>query len=205
MSKKEATNICLLSCLENSAVYQEVLLMPFLRERLPIGKFQQDNTPCHTSKATRRFFKANKIKVLKTAPESPDLNLIDNLWHQMKHFIQTTNPETKRKSCKASSHSRSTLTPERCYRYIEHLKKVMPTVIEVRGEGTGYSVYFCTMPVLFISSLLLCAIKKAGMMVKLHAQEVRLHPRFSSDVSYEQRDLDVYYINTDNESRKDMY
>ena len=75
ISKKGAMNICLLGCSVNSAVYQEVLrthLLPFLREWLPNGRFQQDNAPCHTSKATQRFFQANRIKVLKTSPESLD-------------------------------------------------------------------------------------------------------------------------------------
>ena len=58
ISKKGTTNICLLGCSMNSAVYQEVLrthLLPLLRERLPNGRFRQDNAPCHTSKATQVF------------------------------------------------------------------------------------------------------------------------------------------------------
>ena len=90
ISKNGTTNICLLVCSVNSAVYLEVLrthLLPFLCEWLPNGRFQQDNAPCYTSKATQRFFQANKIKVLMTLPESPDLHSIKNLWHKMKHFI----------------------------------------------------------------------------------------------------------------------
>ena len=93
ISKKGATNIFLLSCSVNSTVYQEGLhmhLLPFLCKRLPNGRFQQDNAPCHTSKATQRFYKTNKVKVLKTPPESPDLNPIRTLLHEMKHFILTT-------------------------------------------------------------------------------------------------------------------
>ena len=142
ISKKGATNICLLGCSVNSAVYQEVLrthLLPFLHERLPNGRFKQDNAPCHTSKATHKFFQANRIKVLKTPPESPDLNPIENLWHEMKHFIRTTaKPRNKEELLQGIQSFWATVTPEKCCRFIEHLRKVMPKVIEVNGEATGY-------------------------------------------------------------------
>ena len=99
ISKKGATNICILNCSVNSAVYQEVLrthLLPFLRDRLPNGIFQQDNAPCHTARATRDFFERHNISLLKTPPESPDLNPIENLWHELKNFIRSiAKPTTK--------------------------------------------------------------------------------------------------------------
>lgn len=55
ISKKGATNFCLLNGSLNSAAYQEVLrtqLLPFLRNHLPDGNFQQDIAPCHTTKHT---------------------------------------------------------------------------------------------------------------------------------------------------------
>ena len=58
ISKKGATNICLIDRPVNSALYQVVLhthLLPFLRERLLNGKLQQDNAPCHVSKAIHEF------------------------------------------------------------------------------------------------------------------------------------------------------
>ena len=75
ISRKGATNICLLNKSMNSAVYQVVLqshLVPFLQEHLPDGSLQQDNAPCHVSKATQKFLKDNNIPLFKTPPESPD-------------------------------------------------------------------------------------------------------------------------------------
>ena len=31
-----------------------------------------------------------------------------------------------------------TVTPEKCSKYINHLRKVIPRVLEVNGEATGY-------------------------------------------------------------------
>ena len=142
ISKKGATNICILNCSVNSAVYQEVLrthLLPFLRDRLPNGIFQQDNTPCHTARATRDFFKKHNILLLKTPPESPDLNPIENLWHELKNFIRSiAKPTTKEELLHAIQSFWATVMSEKCCRYIEHLKKVIPKVIEVNGEAAGY-------------------------------------------------------------------
>jgi transposase len=42
--------------------------------------FQQDNDPKHTSKLAKRFFEEKNIELLPWAPQSPDLNPIENLW-----------------------------------------------------------------------------------------------------------------------------
>ena len=44
----------------------------------------QDNDPKHTSRAAQRFFSEKGSNWWRTAPESPDANPIENLWHEMK-------------------------------------------------------------------------------------------------------------------------
>ena len=142
ISRKGATNICLLNTSVDSAVYQEVLrthLIPFLERSLPNGQFQQDNAPCHKSLSTRRFIEKSNIRLLVTPPESPDLNPIENLWHEMKHFLRTTaKPRTKEELLSGIQQFWATVTPAKCCKYIDHLRKVIPKVIEVKGEATGY-------------------------------------------------------------------
>ena len=58
--------------------------------------FMQDNDPKHTSKRAHAFFADNAIEWLKTPPESPDLNPIENLWHELKEYIRRqVKPKTK--------------------------------------------------------------------------------------------------------------
>ena len=142
ISQKGVTNRCILGCSVNSTVYQEVLrmhLLPFLCEQIPNSRFQQDSSPCHTSKATQRFCQAIRNNVLKTPPESLDLNPIENLWHEMKHFSRTAAKHRNKEELLQGIQSFwATVTLEKRCRYREQLKKIVPNVIEVNGEATGY-------------------------------------------------------------------
>ncbi len=53
---------------------------------------QQDNDPKHTSKSTSEWLKKNKMKVLEWPNQSPDLNQIEMLWHDLKQSIHAWKP-----------------------------------------------------------------------------------------------------------------
>lgn len=68
----------------NSEKYVEVLnsALPQIKKEFENEEFifQQDGAPYHTSFFTKNFFVKNNILVLEWAVQSPDMNIIENLW-----------------------------------------------------------------------------------------------------------------------------
>ena len=119
-------------------LYVEILektLLPFLHEVFPHGhRFMQDNDPKHTSRRAQAFFED-----WKTPPESPDANPIENLWHELKEFIRReVKPQTKDQLVQGIVDFWRTVDRNKCIKYIRHLRKVIPKIIEVEGAATGY-------------------------------------------------------------------
>ena len=101
-------------------------LLPFVREVFTSNhRFMQDNDPKHTSGYAQQFLEDHDINWWKTPAESPDLNPIENLWHELKEFIRReTKPKTKEELVTGIINFWDTVRVEKCTKYINHLKKL---------------------------------------------------------------------------------
>ena len=145
ISRKGATRVCIFEGIMVSSLYCEILrktLLPFINEKFHppcVHRLMQDNDPKHTSRETQNFFARQNVNWWRTPPESPDKNPIENLWHELKEYNRREiKPRNKDELIEGILRFWDTVDVRKCCRYINHLKKVLPKAIEVRGEPTGY-------------------------------------------------------------------
>ena len=127
-------------------LYIEILeqtLLPFLYDKFGDGnyRFMQDNDPKHVHVAylTQAWLQENEVNWWLTPPESPDINPIENMWHELKEYIRReAKPHTKDELVAAIVSFWNTVDVAKCKKYIQHLKKVVPKVIALEGGPTGY-------------------------------------------------------------------
>ena len=127
----------------NSQVYsyilQENIRLSVLQLKLNRSwVMQQDNDPKHRSKSTTQWLQQKKIPLLEWPSQSPDLNPIEMLMHDLKRAVHTRHtkniPELKQ-FCKEEW---SRIPPDRCAGLIHNYRKRLAEVIAAKGGSTSY-------------------------------------------------------------------
>jgi len=90
--------------------------------------FVQDNAPCHSSRETKEWLRHQRINPISWPPNSPDMNIIENVWGELKRAVQRRDSEIKNKD------TLWTVLQEEFYNikpeYIRSLYKSMPRRIK---------------------------------------------------------------------------
>ncbi|KAK3570654.1 hypothetical protein QTP86_024551 [Hemibagrus guttatus] len=82
-----------------------------------LASVKQDNDPKHTRKSTSEWLKKNKMRTLEWPSQSPDLNPIEMLWHDLKKVVHARKPSNvaELQFCKDEW---AKIPPQRCNRLI---------------------------------------------------------------------------------------
>lgn len=125
------------------AVYTAVLdeALPLSLEKLGLNRqfmLQQDNDPKHTSKVAQEYFKRKRISVLEWAPQSPDMNPIENLWSIFKRQLPRYNRLSKQECFNTIKSAWNAIDPELTKSLVESMPRRLQAVIDAKGGPTKY-------------------------------------------------------------------
>ena len=133
ISKKGATAACIFEGIMTAPVYCDILertFLPFIQEKFPPPnsyRFMQDNDPKHTSHVAKEVFASKNINWWCTPLESPDMNPIETLWHELKEYIRyNVNPTNINQLVEGIFQFWDAVDAHKCCKYIDHLKKFYP-------------------------------------------------------------------------------
>ena len=129
----------------NSDNYFEVLnewLWPVVARHFANRRwiFQEDNSPCYVSLHSNHLKQENKVNTLPWPAQSPDINIIENVWEVLKHRVQRWTNEIRN----ASDLERvvQDIWSGLLFHYIQSLYNSLPwrvrCVLRTRGHITKY-------------------------------------------------------------------
>ncbi|KAG2470039.1 TCB1 transposase, partial [Polypterus senegalus] len=126
----------------NAAKYRDILdknLLQMTKLTLCRGWiFQQDNDPKHCSKSTKAFMQRNKYNVLEWPSQSPDLNIIENLWCELKRAVHARKPSNLNELEMFCKEEWSKIPSTTIQTLIGTYRKRLEAVISAKGRSTKY-------------------------------------------------------------------
>jgi transposase len=100
--------------------------------------FQMDNDPKNTSKVVAKWLKENKVKVLEWPSQSPDLNLIENVWAELKKHVRARRPTNLTQFQQLCQEEWDKIHPTYCGKLVEGYPKRLTQVKQCKGNATKY-------------------------------------------------------------------
>ena len=138
--------MCKIDGIMNQHVYKDILQDKLLKiidwyDMKPEDViFQQDNDPKHTAKSVQKQLEEQSFQVLAWPPQSPDLNLIENLWVTLKRQLNKYEkpPKGMIELWECVQVEWNKIEEDTCVKLVESMPKRMKAVIKSKGMWTDY-------------------------------------------------------------------
>ena len=143
MSAKGTGNLVKIDGRMNAAMYQDILAenLHASVKKLSMGRswiFQQDNDPKHKAKSTTQWFKKKRVKVLEWPSQSPDLNIIEPLWGELKRRVHARQPNNLQVLESFCYEEWAKISPRTIQKLVQGYPKRLQAVIDAQGGNTKY-------------------------------------------------------------------
>lgn len=124
-------------------VYNNILVMNLPHSASTAGingrfVFQQDNDPKHTAAINKKWLVDNNIKTLEWPSQSPDLNIIEHLWANIKVRVGKRKPRNVQEMKLFFKEEWDNTPKEFLKKLLESIPKRIAAVIRSRGAHTKY-------------------------------------------------------------------
>ncbi|KAG2457325.1 TCB1 transposase, partial [Polypterus senegalus] len=126
-----------------AAMYRDILKENLLQSALDLrlGRwfiFQQDNDPKHTAKISKELLQDNSVNVLEWPSQSPDFNLIEHLWRDLKMAVHRCFPSNLMELERCCKEEWAKLAKNRCAMLVASYSKRLEAVIAAKGASRKY-------------------------------------------------------------------
>jgi len=122
--------------------YRNILadvLLPYSEENLPLNWiFQQDNDPKHASRLVRQWLTDNQVNIMDWPSQSPDLNLIENLWAVVDRAVKKKNSGNLNELYRNIVECWNNIPPAVCANLFNSMQRRCQAVIKNFGYPTKY-------------------------------------------------------------------
>lgn len=117
----------------------ENVMEPYAFRNMPVNwLYQHDNDPKHTAGRVKTWLQRQSIIVLDWPSNSPDLNPIENLWHQVKSKVGEKNYGNLDDLFEAVKQAWEAIPIEYCQNLIKSMPKRCQAVKDNKGYPTKY-------------------------------------------------------------------